>query len=53
MTDADYGWNAGGIISNALSTVNRITYATDTATATGRGPLAAACRYASATSGSQ
>jgi len=53
MTDADYGWNAGGIISSALSTVNRITYATDTATATGRGPLAAANRYTAATSGSQ
>ena len=44
-----YGWFAGGVLAGAapfysLSTVQRITYATDTATASVRGPLAAPTR---------
>jgi hypothetical protein len=44
--DTTYGWFAGGKGSpgDKISTVNRITYATDTATGTTRGPLNAA-RY--------
>lgn len=34
------GWNAGGGSSGQISTIDRITFATDTATATARGPLA-------------
>ena len=42
--DDSYGWYVGGMASlsapyNTLSTVQRITYATDTATASVRGPL--------------
>jgi hypothetical protein len=35
----DYGWFGGGIDGSYFSTVQRITYATDTATASVRGPL--------------
>ena len=37
---ATAGWNAGGGSSGQISTIDRITFATDTATATARGPLA-------------
>jgi hypothetical protein len=37
-----YGWFGGGVNPSDTSTVDRITYATDTATATVRGPLSAA-----------
>ena len=37
---ATAGWNAGGGSSGQLSTIDRITFATDTSTATARGPLA-------------
>jgi len=44
-TVATAGWYAGGSIGpSTLSTVQRITYATDTATASVRGPLSSA-RY--------
>lgn len=36
---ATAGWNAGGGSSGQISTIDRITFATDTATATPRGPL--------------
>jgi hypothetical protein len=36
---ATAGWNAGGSSSGQISTIDRITFATDTATATARGPL--------------
>jgi hypothetical protein len=36
---ATAGWNAGGGSSGQISTIDRITFATDTATATARGPL--------------
>jgi hypothetical protein len=50
-----YGWFGGGVPYNAgfLSTVNRITYATDTATASVRGALAAASYRLAASSGIQ
>ena len=46
------GWYGGGTQSGvgAISTVNRITYATDTATATTKGPLSLARAYLGATS---
>ena len=47
------GWIAGGKPSNpgsSMSTVNRITYATDTATASIRGPLSAVQYFLAATS---
>jgi hypothetical protein len=34
-----YGWFSGGSSPSSVSTVDRITYATDTATASIRGPL--------------
>jgi hypothetical protein len=37
---ATAGWNAGGGSSGQISTIDRITFATDTATASVRGPLA-------------
>ena len=40
--NSDYGWFSGGMIATlpyTISTVNRITYATDTNTASVRGPL--------------
>ena len=37
---ATAGWNAGGGGAGQISTIDRITFATDTATATARGPLA-------------
>ena len=43
--DSDYGWFGGGAAPGSpgwLSTVDRITYATDTATASVRGPLSLA-----------
>ena len=43
--DSDYGWFGGGSAPgspNQVSTVDRITYATDTATASVRGPLSLA-----------
>jgi hypothetical protein len=50
-----YGWFGGGRVPGSpptISTVQRITYATDTATAGVRGPLAsAAYKFAGATSG--
>ena len=44
--NTDYGWFGGG--NGPVSTVDRITYATDTATASVRGPLSAATRYLAA-----
>jgi len=38
--EATAGWNAGGGSSGQISTIDRITFATDTATASVRGPLA-------------
>ena len=56
-TDSDtYGWFGGGYKSPSpghKSTVDRITYATDTATATVRGSLSASRSYLAATSGVQ
>ena len=48
----NYGWYAGGFNGNTLgvySTVERITYATDTATASVRGPLASSTYWAAGT----
>ena len=48
----NYGWYAGGFNGNTLavySTVERITYATDTATATVRGSLASSTYWAAST----
>lgn len=53
---ATYGWFGGGYNSPSpghKSTVDRITYATDTATATVRGSLSASRSYLAATSGVQ
>jgi hypothetical protein len=44
------GWFGGGLLSVSLSTVARITYATDTATASVRGPLSSA-KYGLAATG--
>ena len=44
-----YGWYAGG--SGNATTVDRITYATDTATASARGPLLQGLPWPSAASG--
>ena len=58
VCDNTYGWFGGGY-SNApgslvkVSSVTRITYATDTATSTDRGPLSAANNYMAGTSGLQ
>jgi hypothetical protein len=56
-TDSDtYGWFGGGYNSPSpgqKTTVDRITYATDTATATERGPLSSARTYLAASSGLQ
>ena len=46
-----YGWYAGGF-APAFSTVNRITYATDTGTSSVRGPLSAARYYLAGTGNS-
>ncbi len=46
------GWFSGGI-PGPRSTVDRITYATDTATATARGPLSGARAYLAAAGGTQ
>ena len=45
----DYGWFGGGLGGSALSTVDRIDYANDTATASGRGPLSLARQRLAAT----
>jgi len=45
------GWYGGG--SGPLSTTQRITYATDTATASVRGPLSVVAWFLAATSGIQ
>ena len=42
------GWFGGGSTPARVSTVDRITYATDTATASVRGPLSLARRYLAA-----
>ena len=49
------GWFAGGQLPNTgnLSTVDRTTYATDTATASSRGPLASASYSMATCSGAQ
>ena len=49
-SDNTAGWFGGG---NSSSTVQRITYATDTATASVRGPLSAARSYLAAAGGMQ
>lgn len=52
--DENYGWFGGGEASFvAKSTIDRIEYATDTATATARGPLSLARRQIAGVSGSQ
>lgn len=48
-TVATAGWYAGGKASASMSIVDRITYATDTATATVRGPLSATQYFFAAT----
>jgi hypothetical protein len=52
-----YGWFGGGDNGEppnySISSVDRITYATDTVTATARGPLSSAKRYLAASSGIQ
>jgi hypothetical protein len=53
--DTTYGWFGGGYIPGGtgnISTVDRITYATDTATASVRGPLSSAKRYLAASGNS-
>jgi hypothetical protein len=50
--NSDYGWFGGGNDSGYKSTVDRITYATDTATASARGPLSLARAYLTATGNS-
>jgi hypothetical protein len=50
VADSTYGWNAGGYggtPENIVSTVDRITFATDTANASVRGPLSSTRRYMS------
>jgi len=48
------GWFAGGASApGQTSTVQRITFATDTATATARGPLSIGTRVVASTSGIQ
>lgn len=52
--DENYGWFGGGEASFvAKSTIDRIEYATDTATATARGPLSLARRQIAGVSGAQ
>ena len=52
--DENYGWFGGGEASFvAKSTIDRIEYATDTATATARGPLSVARPQIAGVSGSQ
>ena len=52
--DENYGWFGGGEASFvAKSTIDRIEYATDTATATARGPLSLARRQIAGVSGVQ
>jgi hypothetical protein len=46
----NHGWFGGGYTSGPLSTVDRITFASDTGTATARGPLSLA-RYDLAATG--
>jgi len=46
-------WFAGGQPSGGLSTVDRITFATDTATASVRGPLSGGRSYLAAAGGIQ
>jgi hypothetical protein len=55
FSSTNYGWLAGGYYqATANSTaVQRVTYATDTATSETRGPLTAGVMQTSATSGAQ
>ena len=50
LTDGWYGGGTGPATGGPASTVNRITYATDTATATTKGPLSSPREYIGATS---
>ena len=53
-SDPTASWVAGGVASGVdISTVQRITYATDTATATQRGPLSLVTQLLAAASGVQ
>ena len=54
--DSTYGWFGGGrdpAVSDTVTTIDRITYATDTATASVRGPLNTKTTLSGAASGAQ
>jgi hypothetical protein len=50
--DANFGWFGGGQAPSTTSVVDRISYVTDTSSASSRGPLSAARHYLSATGNS-